>query len=192
MLPSLSLRPTATNIRALVIDLVKNLTMIPSEQSVDFGYSGKIEADVVYALKSNILWVDWQNPGTHFTLADNLTDTQITNIQEEYKARKMVWYSQSNVNMSIIAGLNLAVSRTYCRAVSGAVGTHTYRFTDDPKVILQGLQYNYKHMTPAEKTKMEADWIAAWNLLEPIELLFDRLEDCYVLLVAAKQAYTQE
>ena len=82
-LPSLAPRPTATNIHALEIDLVDKLKIIPSEQSVDFGYSGKVEADVVYALKSNIPWVDWQNPGPHVTLADNLTNTQITNIKEE-------------------------------------------------------------------------------------------------------------
>ena len=82
-LPSLAPRPTATNICALEINLVDKLTMIPSKQSVDFGYSGKVEADVVYALKTNIPWVDWLNPGPHVTLADNFTDTQITNIQEE-------------------------------------------------------------------------------------------------------------
>ena len=57
MLPLLAPRPTATNIRALEIDLVDKLTMIPSEKSVNFGYSGKVESDVVYALKTNILWV---------------------------------------------------------------------------------------------------------------------------------------
>ena len=112
-LPSLAPRPTATIILALEIDLVDKLTMIPSEQSIDFGYSGKVEADVIYYLKTNIQWVDWQNPGPHVTLADNLTDTQITNIQEEYKARKMVWDSHSNVNRAIIASLNLAAPRTY-------------------------------------------------------------------------------
>ena len=69
-LPSLAPHPTATNIHALVIDLVENLKMIPSEQYVDFGYSGKVEADVVYTLKSNIPWVDWKNQGPHVTLAD--------------------------------------------------------------------------------------------------------------------------
>ena len=38
-LPSLAPRPTATNIRALEIDLVEKLMMIPYKQSVDFGYS---------------------------------------------------------------------------------------------------------------------------------------------------------
>ena len=57
-LPSLAPRPTATNICALEIDLVDKLKMIPSEQSVDFGYAGKVEADVVYTLKTSIPWVD--------------------------------------------------------------------------------------------------------------------------------------
>ena len=189
-LPSLLPRPTATNIRALEINLFDKLTMIPSGKSVNFGYSEKVEADVVYSLKTKIPWVDFQNPGPHVTFADNLTDTQITNIQEEYKARKMVWDIQSNVNRAITAGLNLAVPRTYLWEVSVAVGTRNYRFMDYPKVILQRLQDNYGQMTPAEKTKMEEDWSAAWNPLEPIEFLFDRLEDCYVLSVAAKPAYT--
>ena len=74
-LPSLAPRPTATNIYALEIDLVNKLTIIPSKQSVDLRYSGKVEADVNYALKTSILWVDSLNPGPHVTLADNLTDT---------------------------------------------------------------------------------------------------------------------
>ena len=84
-----------------------------------------------------------------------------------------MWGSQSNVNRAIIAGLNLAIPRTYRRAVSGAVGTCNYIFTDYPKVVLQGLQDNYGQMTPTEKTKMEVDWSAAWNPSERIELLFD-------------------
>ena len=57
-LPSLSPRPTATNICALEINLVDKLTMIPSEKYVDFGYSWKLEADIVYTVKTNILWFD--------------------------------------------------------------------------------------------------------------------------------------
>ena len=93
----------------------------------------------------------------------------------------MVWDSHSNVNQAIITGLNLAVPRTYRRAVAGAVGTRNYWFTDDPKVILQGLQDNYGQMTPEEKTKMEVDWSAAWNPSEPIKIyLIDwRIVMCY-------------
>ena len=41
-LPSLAPCPTAINICALETDLVDKLTIIPSKQSVDFGYSGKV------------------------------------------------------------------------------------------------------------------------------------------------------
>ena len=119
--------------------------------------------------------MDWQNPGPHVTIADNLTDTQIANIQEEYKARKTVWDFQSNVNRAIIASLNLADTHTYCWVVAGAIGMRNYRFTDDPKDIVQVLQDNCGQMKPAEKTKIEADWSAAWNPLEPIKLLFNQL-----------------
>ena len=61
-LPSLAPRPCSTNIRALTVDLIDKLTIIPSEQSADLGYSGLAEQDAVYALQTNISWTDW-NPG---------------------------------------------------------------------------------------------------------------------------------
>ena len=50
VLPSLAVRPCATNIRALVVDLINKLTIIPSKQSADLGYRGMVEQDEVYAL----------------------------------------------------------------------------------------------------------------------------------------------
>ena len=62
-LPSLAPCPCATNIRALAIDLIDKLTIIPSEQMVDLGYSGLAEQDAVYALQTNLAWANWPNPG---------------------------------------------------------------------------------------------------------------------------------
>jgi hypothetical protein len=39
---------------------------------------------------------------------------------------------------------------------------------------------------PAEKTENEGKWSEAWNPSEPIEELFDRLEECYVLALVNK------
>ena len=58
-LPSLAPRPCSTNIRALTVDLIDKLTIIPSEQSADLGYSGLAEQDAVYALQTNVPWTDW-------------------------------------------------------------------------------------------------------------------------------------
>ena len=55
-LPSLAPRPTATNIRALVINLVDKLRILQSQQSADLGYAGLVEQDESYALKTNEPW----------------------------------------------------------------------------------------------------------------------------------------
>ena len=62
-LPSLAPRPFSTNIQALTIDLINKLTIIPSEQTADLGYSGLAEQDAVYALQTNVAWANWINPG---------------------------------------------------------------------------------------------------------------------------------
>ena len=62
-LPTLAPRPCATNIRALTIDLVDKLSMVPSEQSADLGFSGLVEQDAVYALQTNTPWMNFANPG---------------------------------------------------------------------------------------------------------------------------------
>ena len=43
---------TATNIRALVVDLVEKITIEPSQQAPGFLYAGMIEVDKIYSLKT--------------------------------------------------------------------------------------------------------------------------------------------
>jgi hypothetical protein len=62
-LPSLEPRPAATNIRALVLDLVNKLTIIPSEQAPYMGYADMAEQKATYALSTNMPWTSWPNPG---------------------------------------------------------------------------------------------------------------------------------
>ena len=63
ILPTLAPRPCATNIRALTIDLIDKLTIVPSEQTADLGFSDLVEQDAVYALQTNVPWVNFANPG---------------------------------------------------------------------------------------------------------------------------------
>ena len=58
ILPSLASRPSSTNIPALTIDLMDKITITPSEQSADLGYSGLSEQDAVYPLQTNVPWTN--------------------------------------------------------------------------------------------------------------------------------------
>ena len=96
------------------------------------------------------------------------------------------------MNRAVINALNAAVPRPYKRAAAGAIGSKIYKPTENPKAIITALQANYGQMRPGKNTIMEQKWSAPWNPVDPIEILFDTLEDCYVLSVSAKPAYTAE
>ena len=82
LLPSLAPRPNSTNIRALFINLVDKLTTIPSQQSANWGYSGLIKQDALYALKTGgTAWGNWADPGPH-------RETGGTSKQQRDKATK--------------------------------------------------------------------------------------------------------
>ena len=61
--PSLVSRPTAKNIRALLIELVAVLSGIISHQSVAYSYTGLVEKHKVYALIGEIPWYNFGDPG---------------------------------------------------------------------------------------------------------------------------------
>ena len=65
-----------------------------------------------------------------------------------------------------------------------------YRVSDDPRALLDKLYDFYGRMTLQEKTNMELAWSAPWTPAEPIEVLIDCLEDCFVLAKPKKIAHT--
>jgi len=70
------------------------------------------------------------------------------------------------------------------------MGARIYRATDEPREIIQKLRDTYGKPTPAKKSANEANFAAPWNPSEPIEELYDRLEDCYLTAMLAKPAFT--
>ena len=135
-LPSLAPRPCATNIRALAIDLIDKLTIIPSEQTADLGYSGLAEQDGVYALQTNVPWANFINPGQVPPTNDAWTTEQSRTARNLHTAQKLCYDSELNVRRAINAALNAAIPRTFCRVPGGGMGVQTFLPTDDPKLIL--------------------------------------------------------
>ena len=189
-LPNLEPRPNSTNIRALTVDLVDKLTTIPSEQSADWGYSGLVEQDAIYALKTgDTAWQNWTDPGPHRTTGG--TSEQQRDAETTYEADKRVFDSESNVRRAIISALNISAPRQY-RGSASTVGARVYKPNECPKTILNRLRDIYGRTTPVEKQANEQRWCQAWNPSDPIESLFMRLEDCFVFALASRPPYTEE
>ncbi len=190
-LPSLEPRPNSTNLRALTIDLTDKLTTIRSQQSADFGYAGLVDEADVYALKCTTPWNDWPDPGPHQLSA--ATATERDNNKVIYEANKQVFDSQLNVRRAINEALNQAVPRKYRRTTTGdAIGVKVYKPTDCPRTILADLRRRYGKATPAKKAANQAQFDQGWNPADPIEVLFDRLEECFLFAKVAKPEYTKE
>ena len=55
----------ATNIRALVVDLIEKLGNILSQQSKEFGFIGLFKRVDIYAITGANPWVNNTDPGPH-------------------------------------------------------------------------------------------------------------------------------
>ena len=89
--------PCSTNIRALAIDLIDKLTIIPSEQTADLGYSGLAEQDAVYALQTKVALTNWPNLGQVPPTDDAWTAEQNRTARNLHTAQKLCYDSESNV-----------------------------------------------------------------------------------------------
>ena len=72
------------------------------------------------------------------------------------------------------------------------MGTKVYTVRDNPRDILDGLQAKYGTCFPNEKTANNQPFDQPWDPNEPIEALFDRLEECYIFSILAKPPFTLE
>ena len=85
--PSLHPRPNATNIDALEKYLVEKLAGERSPQSADLGYSGMIEADAIYALKSGgRAYQEAPDPGEHRTIDPEMNSAGQADAQVVWEA----------------------------------------------------------------------------------------------------------
>ena len=160
-LPPLHPRPSGTNLRACALDLIGNLSGMPSHQLPDHGYSGMVKEPAIYALTSPAIpWLDWPDPGPHRTIDASLDAAGQADALVPYNAYKKVYDLQENVRRAVINALNVAVPQAYRQVAGGGVGVRNYRPTDSPMAILASLRRLYGRLTPTERTGMEARWSA--------------------------------
>eukprot|EP00804_Cyclotella_cryptica_P006088 CCRYP_010701-RA/>CCRYP_010701-RA protein AED:0.44 eAED:0.36 QI:0/-1/0/1/-1/1/1/0/470 len=189
-LPSLTPRPNASNIRTLSEHLEQRLQTIPSQQSPDFGYLGLVQPAPIYALRTNEPWTNWPDPGPHPQAAN--TTAQQNNLRTLYEANKAVYNSQQNVRRAVNEALNIAVPNAFRKPAGNQIGTKVYTVRDHPREILDSLRVKYGACTPNEKTANNQRFDQPWDPNEPIEALFDRLEECYIFAIMAKPPFTLE
>ena len=190
ILPSLAPRPNASNLRALSQQLEQKLQTIPCQQAEEHGFIGMVMPPAIYALRSNTPWTYWPDPGPH--PAQGGTTAEQNNIRVLYDANKAVFDTQQNVRRAVNEALNAAVPNAFRKPIGNQIGTKVYTVRDDPQTILTDLRAKYGTCTPSEKAANGRRFDEQWDPNEPIEALFDRLEDCYIFAMQNKPPFTLE
>ena len=72
------------------------------------------------------------------------------------------------------------------------MGTRVFTVRDSPREILDGLRAKYGICSPNEKTANNQRFDQQWDPNEPIESLFERLEEAYIFSILAKPPFTLE
>jgi hypothetical protein len=128
--------------------------------------------------------------GSHPAAAD--TTAKQNNLRALYDANKAVYDSQQNVRQAVNEDLNVAVPNAFLKPAGNQIGTKVYTVSDNPRDILDNLRTKYSAFTPNEKTANNLSFDQPWDPNEPIEALFDRLEECYFFSIMAKPPFTLE
>eukprot|EP00956_Cyclotella_meneghiniana_P021067 scaffold37874_cov42-Cyclotella_meneghiniana.AAC.11 len=191
VLPSVAPRPNATNLRNLSEHLERKVQTIPApQQSPEYRYRGMVQPAAVYALRTNTPWQDWEDPGAHPAAA--ATTAEQNNIRAIYDANKAVYDSQQNVRRAINDALNNAIPNAFRKPAGNQMGTKVFTVSNSPRAILDGLRAKYGICSPNEKTANNQQFDEGWNPNDPIEMLFDRLKECYIFSILNKPQFTIE
>ena len=191
-LPTMAPRPNATNIHAVNGHLYERLSTITSFKSTTFGYAGTTKKAELYALDTNTPWADFANPGPVQEGTDGSLDAGAQRDQQAiYYGRVSIYISQSKVKSAIITVINECVPKKYKR-VDGGIGAMTNKVNLCPRTILDHLPNLYGRPTPNEKTHNKTMWAAPYHPSDPIKDIFDCIEECFVVALVAKPAYSTE
>jgi hypothetical protein len=103
-----------------------------------------------------------------------------------------VFDSQENVRRAIKEALNEAIPNAFHKPVDNQMDQKVYTVRNNPRDILSNLCTKYGTSTPAEKRHNNMLLDAPWDPSDPIEALFDRIEDCFIFALICKPEYTME
>ena len=91
---------------------------------------------------------------------------------------------------AIISALNDAVPEKYYTA-GGNAGQNVCTATDNPRQIIEYLTNRHGKLKQAEKEAANNKWREPYNPLNPIEIMFKKLEEFWVQALIAGPPYTE-
>jgi hypothetical protein len=144
-------------------------------------------SDTVYNTLSATPFIHPINPGPQPIIPTGTTGPQIATITRNHTETHQIWNeylaTDKDLKQQVLAAINETYYHTLCDRITGFANVTT-------RQLIEHLYKTYGNITPADLTENDECMKAAYELLQPIEVLFDQIKDAVDLADAANAAYT--
>lgn len=180
--PSLAPRPNARNIKELEDHIVDTVSSYPAitPNPPELGYTGAIKSPPAYAIDSNQVFVEVNDPG-------DVAPSQFSTAIEEYKRQKKHFNNQTIVTTAVKKLLSKDT------IIPKPFRTHT-KFPANVTIqsIFANLRANYGAPTAKERSDMEAKLNQPYDpSSKAIEVIFEEFKQVLLWSLDCEPAYTE-
>lgn len=183
-------QPTYETIKELHLKLNENAVKVHSNLGNGLlGYLGVTVTPAIYNTLSAEPFVIPPNPGLAPVFPDDSTGPQIANIRLVFKEEVTAFKKYMDVCNSLSALILEAIDPVYLSAIRlpyVGFGTRT------PLQLLAHLYANYARINPADLDKNDLNMKLPCDVNQPIEVLFQQIEDAIEFASAGQAPYSPQ
>jgi hypothetical protein len=180
--------PTYATIAAVHLQLNANAASVFS--NLGDGQLGLLALTIteeVYNTLSAEPFVPPENPGTQPDLPGNASNNQIAEFVAEHKENQRIWREFMATDKALKQQLLATVNEMYYKALRNRITGYASITTLQ---LLTHLYAVYGNITPSDLADNDAQLKSPYDPAQPIETLFDQVEDAVDLAAAAQAPYT--
>lgn len=181
--------PTYATISEVNLRLNANAASVQSDHGD--GTLGLLALTVTPAVYSTLTDTPFElpiNPGPNPGIPANATGAQIEANTRAHKENLRIWREYIATDKALKQQLLAAIQEMYYKTLRHRITDYA---TISTKQILTHLYATYGNITPADLADNDARLKAPFDPSQPIEILFDQIEDAVDLAAAAQAEYTQ-
>ena len=189
--PIIQGRPNRGTIEPLIDYITNNLRTIHCYQSRDNGWAALIQPQAVQLLNTSTAFVPPTNPGP-LVLPDDVTRGAQANLEAQHALDVIRFNTYRHLNDAVRTTLERCIAPMYRPEAIGTGDNATWPNDWTALQIIEAIHRRYQKVSPAEKIRIQTDFLSPFDQNQPIEMLFSRHENHQKIATIAEVGYTTE
>jgi hypothetical protein len=183
-------RPTYENITVLARALCQNAASILCENGGgNHGYLGLLLSPTTYSTLSVTPFTDPLNPGVSPIIPVGASPSGIRALERNHKESLRLWKEKNTVDEALKKQIISTVETIYLKSINNYYSGYS---GIPARAMIDHLYARYGNINPTRIEENDAAFKADYDPSEPIEVLFQQIEETTTFASAAKQPYTSQ